>query len=216
MAQDIINETQKKPDELPKGSGKLYEVYTLVHDLVYILAAIAFIFVFAFRIVGVNGDSMFSTLHHNDYLVLGNSLFCGEYERGDVVVASVPTFEDGAPIVKRVVATGGQRVDIVYDENGDGAVYVDGERLDEPYINETMSLFLSYDGDQHLTVPEGKVFLMGDNRNHSTDSRVIGCVDERYLLGKVLLIAVPGDNSNGEHDGGAREWSRIGAVSDGE
>lgn len=208
-----LEENKNKDGKQPaEKSGGLYEIYTLVHDLVYILAAITFVFVFAFRLVGVNGDSMFSTLHNNDYLVLENSLFCRSYEQGDVVVASVPSFEDGEPIVKRVIATGGQTVDIVYDEDGNGSVYVDGELLQEPYIYEEMSLYKSYDGDHHLTVPEGTVFLMGDNRNHSTDSRFIGCVDERYLLGKVLLIAVPGDNSDGEHNGGGRQWSRIGTV----
>lgn len=201
-----------KKEEQP--GGFLYEVYTLVHDLVYILAAITFIFVFAFRLVGVSGDSMFKTLHNNDYLILQNSLFCREYRQGDVVVASVPNFfPDDEPIVKRVIATGGQTVDIVYDESGIGSVYVDGTLLTETYIREPMNDKIIYDNDEHVAVPEGSVFLMGDNRNHSTDSRVIGCVDERYLLGKVLVIAVPGDNSDGVHEGGAREWNRIGAVS---
>lgn len=207
-AHDALIEFEKEPK--PKPTGVLYEVYTLLHDLVYILAAITFIFVFAFRLVGVDGDSMFETLHNNDYLIVENSLFCNNYEYGDVVIASVPTFKDGKPIVKRVIATAGQSVDIRFDDLGIGTVYIDGVALKENYIHEPMRLDI---GSFPITVPEGHVFLMGDNRNNSADSRSIGCVDTHYLLGKVLVIALPGDNSDGRHGGGARQWSRIGTVS---
>lgn len=192
-----------------KPTGFLYEIYTLLHDLVYILAAITFIFVFAFRLVGVDGDSMFGTLHNKDYLIVRNNLLCSHYDYGDIVIATVPGFRGDRPIVKRVIATEGQTVDIRFDETGVGHVYVDGNLLQEEYIREPMT---REEGNFPLTVPEGSVFLMGDNRNNSQDSRSIGCVNTKYLLGKVLVIALPGDNTDGRCLGGAREWSRIGTV----
>lgn len=203
-------QTNQIPNQPRKKRDLLYDTYSLLHDLLYILAAVTVIFLFAVRLVGVKGDSMFSTLHNGDYLMLQNNFLCGGYDRGDIVVAAVPTFSNGEPIVKRVIATEGQTVDVVYSEAGLGQVYVDGAPLDEPYIYETMNNTICSDFSQHVTVPEGCLFLMGDNRNHSTDSRYIGCVDERYVLGKVLFITMPGDNSDGRHRGGGREWSRIG------
>ena len=185
------------------------ELYTLLHDLVYILAAVTILFVFAVRLVGVDGSSMYPTLHDRDYLVLLSNVFYRDVEAGDIVVMTVPYFGD-EPIVKRVVATGGQTVDIDFEA---GVVYVDGEALDEPYTYEPT--YVSYEEigqglEYPVTVPEGHVFVMGDNRNNSTDSRFapVGVVDERDVLGKVLFLLLPGaDEASG------RDWSRIGAVS---
>ena len=93
------------------------------------------------------------------------------------------------PIVKRIIAVEGQTVDIDYQT---GAVYVDGEALDEPYLNEPMEEPW-YEDLTSVTVPEGSVFVMGDNRNHSNDSRdvTLGTVDTRYLLGKAEFICFP-------------------------
>ena len=93
------------------------------------------------------------------------------------------------PIVKRVIAVGGQTVDIDYDA---GTVAVDGQVLDEPYIHEAM-LCPTYENQTHIEVPEGSIFVMGDNRNHSSDSRdvTLGTVDTRYLLGKAEFICFP-------------------------
>ena len=96
------------------------------------------------------------------------------------------------PIVKRVIATGGQTVHIDYSTS---TVYVDGVALDEPYINELMRMPMG-ETITDVTVPEGSVFVMGDNRNNSSDSRVpeLGTVDERYILGEVLLVLFPFQN----------------------
>ena len=93
------------------------------------------------------------------------------------------------PIVKRVIAVGGQTVNIDYTEN---TVYVDGVALDEPYINELME-DLGPESITHAEVPEGSIFVMGDNRNHSSDSRSprLGFVDERYVLGRALMVLLP-------------------------
>ena len=192
------------------------EAYGMLHDWVYVLAVLTVIFVFFFRLVGVDGSSMYPTLVDHDYLVLESNFLYQNVEAGDIVVMSVDCFKDDGPIVKRVIATGGQVVDIDFDT---GSVYVDGVLQEETYIfeptyrsYEELGLALEYP----VTVPEGSVFVMGDNRNHSADSRYspCGCVDESRILGKVLLIIVPGRQTNeyGEIVDG-REFGRIGTVS---
>jgi signal peptidase I len=95
----------------------------------------------------------------------------------------------GKPLVKRVIATGGDVIDIDYTL---GTVTVNGETLDEEYLHGVATL-LGYDVQFPLTVPEGTVFVMGDNRNNSLDSRSsrVGCIDERDILGKVLVRFLP-------------------------
>lgn len=192
--------------------GFLYDIYSLLHDLVYILAAITLIFVFFVRLVGVNGDSMLPTLHDGDYLALQSNVLMGDLEYGDIIVARKLSFENGEPIVKRVIATEGQTVDIRFDEQGIGTVYVDGMPLDEPYIREEMVVY--YNGSSAtqlpLTVEENCIFVMGDNRNHSSDSRFIqiGQIHLDQVLGKVLYIVFPGADPLTKE----RDYSRIGAV----
>lgn len=206
------NQQDAAENEQPKG----YDNYTLLRDLVHMLAVVTVIFVFFFRLVAVSGDSMFPTFVNTDWLVLESNFIYREIDRGDVVVLNVeaPTLE--GPIVKRVIATEGQTVDIDFER---GDVFVDGELQIEPYIFEpTYEGFHSFDYglEYPLTVPEGHIFVMGDNRNHSLDSRAvsIGCVSEERVLGKVLLILFPGKQTDevGEVTGG-RNFARIGAIS---
>ncbi len=193
-----------------------YEAYTMLHDWVYVLAVLTVMFVFFLRLVGVKGSSMYPTLVDRDYMVLESNFLYSDVEAGDIVVLSVDCFADDGPIVKRVIATGGQVVDIDFDT---GEVYVDGVLQHESYIfeptyrsYEEMGLALEYP----VTVPEGSVFVMGDNRNHSADSRYApcGCVEQSRILGKVLLLIIPGRQTDefGEIIGG-RELGRIGTVS---
>ena len=194
----------------PKKNGPMRDVYALLHDLVYILAAITLFFVFVIRLVGVSGPSMMQTLQNGDYVALLSNFLMGNLEQGDIIVARKQSFENGEPIVKRVIATEGQTIDIRYDGDGVAAVYVDGTPLEEDYINGVM-LAPSYATVQFpYTVSEGCIFVMGDNRNRSADSRYegIGQIEKSQVLGKVLLVLFPG-----KEEDGSRDFKRIGAVS---
>lgn len=142
-------------------------------------------FSFVFRIIQVEGESMERTLYQGQKLVVWGAGYTPA--RGDVVIVDSYT-SYGRPLVKRVIALGGDSVDIDFET---GVVQVNGEVLDEPYLSEPT--WLSYDVEFPITVPEGTVFLMGDNRNNSLDSRSskVGCIDERDILGKVLLRFLP-------------------------
>lgn len=207
---DEANEKMKK--EQPKG----LEAFAMLGDLVYMLSIVTIIFVFFFRLVGVDGSSMFPTFVDRDFLVLQSNVICGDYQQGDIVVINVPAFADRGPIVKRVIATGGQTVDIDFNN---GVVYVDGEQMEEPYVfSPTFESYQEYGMglEYPVTVPEGSLFVMGDNRNNSADSRYapVGCVENERVLGKVLLIIFPGRQTDemGNLMGG-RSLGRIGAVS---
>ncbi len=194
----------------PKKNGPMRDVYALLHDLVYILAAITLFFVFVIRLVGVSGPSMMQTLQNGDYVALLSNFLMGDLEQGDIIVARKQSFENGEPIVKRVIATEGQTIDIHYDGDGVATVYVDGTPLEEDYINGVM-LAPSYATVQFpYTVSEGCIFVMGDNRNRSADSRYegIGQIEKSQVLGKVLLVLFPG-----KEEDGSRDFKRIGAVS---
>ena len=177
-------------------------------DFCYMIAVVVIVFTFCVRIVIVSGDSMFDTLVEGDYLLLVENHLFGELEQGDIVVAAMERFWDGKPIVKRVIATEGQTVDIDFDA---GIVYVDGVALEEAYTFTPTNL--SEGTEFPLVVEEGCLFLMGDNRNDSRDSRdpLIGQVDQREILGKAVCLVLPGKGS-AEHPVKA-DYSRIGGLS---
>ena len=187
-----------------EGTGSILEY---LHDVVYILAMLLVVFTFCMRMVIVSGSSMFSTLADGDYLLLINRPLCGELEQGDIVVASMERFKDGEPIVKRVVATEGQTVDIDFRA---GIVYVDGVALEEEYTYTPTHL--SEGMEFPLVVEEGCLFLMGDNRGDSRDSRApeIGLVDEREILGRAVFLLMPGTGT-GEYTV-ERDFGRIGGL----
>ena len=166
-----------------------------------ISAALVLVLVFSlfFRIIQVDGESMVPTLQNGDKLDWSSDVCSSdldklivwgagyEPQRGDVVIVDSYTAY-GKPLVKRVIARGGDVVNIDYQA---GTVSVNGEVLQEAYIAEPT--YLGYDVTFPYTVPEGTVFVMGDNRNASLDSRssYVGCIDERDILGKVLLCFLP-------------------------
>ena len=148
---------------------------------------------------------MRQTLQDGDCLILLSSIFYKNPKPGDIVVASKSSYKDGEPIIKRVIATEGQKVDIDFVN---GIVYVDDIALEESYVNTPTNLFEGVEFP--LVVEPGCVFVMGDNRNDSKDSRSpdIGMVDRRELLGKVLILAIPGKDPVTEQ----RDLGRIGVL----
>jgi len=180
------------------------ELYEWVQALVCSVLVVVVVFTFAVRLIGVDGHSMVPTLQHGDRLLVVNALLDDDYGYGDIVVLRKEAFMED-PIVKRVIATEGQTVDIDF---ATGSVYVDDALLKEDYINELT--FLEEGTEFPLTVPEGSIFVMGDNRNHSSDSRDsrLGTVDTRYVIGKAVMIAFPGADAYT----GKRDMKRIGAI----
>ncbi len=176
-----------------------------LHDLIYMLMAILLVFLLFFRVIVVSGDSMYSTLLDGDYLLLLGNLFYQEPEQGDIVVISKQSFDNGKPIVKRVIATEGQTVDIDFEN---AVVYVDNIPLEEPYINSPTTF---NEGTIFpLTVAENCIFVLGDNRGVSRDSRdpVIGQIDKREVLGKAIFLMLPGTS----HGNLYRDMGRIGVI----
>lgn len=221
----IVNQKpQKKREREPnpfEAGGLAGTVYSMLHDMVCILAVIVVFFVLAARLVGVSGRSMYPTLvgkseeesTTGDYLILRSNFLSSTYEQGDIVVACVPTFKNGEPIVKRVIATGGQTVSFRIGDDLQMHVYVDDVLQSEDFINEPMDPYGQIAGSFSETVPEGHYFLMGDNRNRSADSRDpdIGMVDGRYIVGKAFWLVFPGQDSNNEKK---RDLKRIGDIYD--
>ena len=195
--------TEQKTQAAEK-TEKGRELYEWVQALVCSVLAVVMLFTFVIRLIGVDGHSMVPTLEHGDRLLVLNSMLDDDYEYGDIVVLRKESFL-ADPIVKRVIATEGQTVDIDFST---GSVYVDGVLLKEDYINELT--FLEEGTEFPLTVPQDGIFVMGDNRNHSSDSRDsrLGTVDNRYVIGKAVFLAFPGfDQYTGE-----RDFGRIGGI----
>ena len=191
-------------DQKTVGNWK-QSIISYLHDLVYMLMGILLVFLLFFRVIVVSGDSMYSTLLDGDYLLLLGNLIYQEPEQGDIVVISKQSFDNGKPIVKRVIAVEGQTVDIDFEN---AVVYVDNVALEEPYINSPTNF---NEGTVFpLTVAENCIFVLGDNRGVSRDSRdpVIGQVDEREVLGKAIFLMLPGTS----HDNLDRDMGRIGVV----
>lgn len=198
----LRNKQEQEPEEkLTWQQSLLMDL----HDLLYVLAAFMIIYMLFFRVVVVVGPSMYDTLVDGDRLVLLSSSVYQNPKQGDIIVASKQSFEDGECIVKRVIATEGQTVDIDFKA---GIVYVDGTALEEDY---TYTLTNMEEGVSFpLYVEEGHVFVMGDNRNNSKDSRnpQIGLIDKREILGKAIFLLVPGTNKGTEN----ANYDRIGVI----
>lgn len=179
MREDLAKKDKK---DLTFSDKLAINCYDLASVLVSAIVTIMLLFTFLFRIVGVVGTSMVPTLNDGDWLAI--TAWDKKPSYGQVIIITQPNWFD-EPIVKRIIATENQTVDINFNK---GEVYVDGVLLDEPYINN-LTLNQEDGVTFPLTVPEGHVFVMGDNRQGSTDSRSekIGFINENYILGVVKI-----------------------------
>ena len=174
---------EQLPLEKPAAEKSPYfELYDWMDCIVYSVLVVVLLLSFCFRLIGVDGTSMVPTLQDGDRVLLQSIFY--KPQAGDIVVFT----KLQSPLVKRIIATEGQIVDIDFAQ---GIVYVDNVPLDEPYINELTTTI----GDVSfpVEVPQGCVFVLGDNRNHSSDSRVsqVGMVDTRHILGKISFRLLP-------------------------
>jgi len=186
----LFAKKEKEQSAVPeKKYNKRQQLFIETRDILVILLIFMLIYILCFRVVIVVGGSMFDTLVDGDRLLLISSTLYKNPQYGDVIVVSKDSFRGGECFVKRVIATEGQTVDIDFTT---GDVFVDGALLEEEYIySPTM---LDEGIDFPLTVEEGCIFVMGDNRMDSKDSRSveIGQVDCREILGKAIFLLFPG------------------------
>ena len=185
-----------------KKSGIFNYVLEGLDVLVSAMIAVVVLFVFVFKVPTIEGPSMNDTLFNGERVIISNVNYEPKY--GDIVVISRNDTNDASkgnsgamPIIKRVIATEGQKVGIDFEK---GIVYVDGKALDEPYTKTPTNhkYDLDFSVDNPVTVPENCVFVLGDNRNNSLDSRSAGIgnsgngmIDKRYVLGKALIRIFP-------------------------
>ena len=176
-------EKTSKPSPAERG---IREVYDWIQSLMAALIFCVILFSFFVRLIDVSGPSMNPTLYDGNKMLVSDLFF--KPHRGDVVIFKTDNYDPEKALVKRVVATEGQEINIDFEN---GVVYVDGQPIDEPYVAEPIHAKLDFIGPK--TVPEGCVFVLGDNRNSSRDSRYsqIGMVDERMILGKVYAVVYP-------------------------
>lgn len=190
MREDLAKKEKK---DLTFSDKLAINCYDLASVLVSAIVTIMLLFTFLFRIVGVVGTSMVPTLNDGDWLAI--TAWDKKPTYGQVIIITQPNWFD-EPIVKRIIATENQTVDINFSK---GEVYVDGVQLDEPYINN-LTLNREDGVTFPLTVPKGHVFVMGDNRQGSTDSRSekIGFINENYILGVVKVRPFNVGRDNGK------------------
>lgn len=168
-----------------KEDKKSVSAFDWISSIMVSFVVIFIIFCFFFRVVQVSGGSMTNTLQNGDWLLVSNN--GDDIKFGDIIVASPPTYENG-PVIKRVIGVEGDEIYIDFEK---GLVYVNGEVLDEPYAKTLTNE--SYDVTFPVKVPEDHIFVLGDNRNGSLDSRStkIGFIHEKYVLGRVLIRIFP-------------------------
>ncbi len=188
---DYSNEASEKLKVKLNNNTLSNCLYDWTSSIIVAIVAVVILLTFCFRLIDVDGTSMENTLINTDKVIVSELFYTPE--NGDVVVISHGELYD-KPLVKRVIATEGQTLNIDFDNN---KIYVDGELLDEPYIQgETVR------GNAQIpeVVPDGKVFVLGDNRPVSLDSRYtdVGLIDEESIIGKAQFVIIPHSYREGE------------------
>lgn len=185
-----------KPVKMKKTKSFWNEIFEWIDCIVITVMCLLLVFTFVINQVRIDGTSMYDTLENNDRVLVSDVFYTPK--NGDIVVVSSEIY-DNVPIIKRVIAVGGQWIDIK-----DGKVYIGDSKdnlteLDEDYLDDEVYTDTVLAGGYYgyheypLMVPMGKVFVLGDNRSVSLDSRTtsVGLVDERQILGKALYRVYP-------------------------
>ena len=177
---------KKTAGEAPDPNASSKELYDWIYCLLFALIVAVLLFSFVVHPIDVVGSSMVPTLHNGDKMLVSGLFY--KPKAGDVVVFKKDEYDPNKALVKRVIATEGQEINMDF---ANGIVYIDGEAISEPYINDLTYNKLDFIGPK--TVPEGCVFVMGDNRNASVDSRKseIGMLDTRLILGRAYAVIYP-------------------------
>ena len=182
-----VNQMAKaKMTRAEREQAERKDTYDWIQSIITALIICVVAFLFVFRVIDVSGSSMYPTLTDGDKMLVSGIFY--KPKQGDVVIFKTDDYDPDKALVKRVIATEGQVVNIDFDL---GVVYVNDEPIQEEYISELTRIKEDFMGP--WTVPEGCVFVMGDNRNKSTDSRDkrIGNVDEREIVGKAYAVIYP-------------------------
>ena len=204
MEENLGDNSEEQEDSFSGTTGFENTVYDWARCLVSAVVGVVLLFVFAFRLIGVSGGSMQDTLYTGDRLLILNSALCN-FEQGDIVIINAYNAQLNDTIIKRIIAVGGQTIDIDFIT---GTVFVDGKALEENYVREPT--FTTGGIQFPLTLAPDEVFVMGDNRNASTDSRstMLGPVKKDYIQGEAFFLLIPGKSA----DTDKMDWSRIGFV----
>lgn len=201
-AEELFEEPDAVEEE-PKAKKTVAEIFEWLDVLVTAMVAVVLVFSMLFRVATIKGNSMLDTLHDGERVVISKLGYIPDF--GDIVVISrnqnnavADEISSDMPIIKRVIATAGQEVDI-----RNGCVYIDGEILSEPYLADGVQTYAkSGQVEFPLYVPQGYIFVLGDNRGDSTDSRNLqigeqGLINTDYVLGRVIFRIMPFTTANG-------------------
>ncbi len=172
-----------------KADGMMAGVYDWIRCIIFAIAIVVIVLTFVFRLVEVDGSSMDDTLNNKDKVIVTN-LFYTPHDNDIVVISHGEQYDK--PIIKRVIATEGQTIKLDYEND---KIIVDGVVIPESYIKGTTFSNRKGDYDVPEVVPKGKIFVMGDNRLVSLDSRYkqIGLIDVNNVIGKAQVVAFPFD-----------------------